>query len=48
MNSWEKFNGTSLPNKEAFYSELDKEGITNEDYAHAQNVLEVFEIKKSW
>ena len=29
MNSWEKFNETSLPNKEAFYSELHKENITD-------------------
>ena len=43
--SWEKFNKSSLPNKEAFYSELNKEGITDKDYAHAQNVWEVFEIK---
>ena len=38
MDSWEKINEISLPNKEAFYSELNKEGITDEDYAHAQNV----------
>ena len=29
MNSWERFNETSLPNKEAFYSELNKENITD-------------------
>ena len=45
MDSWEKFNETSLPDKEAFYSELNKEGITDEDYAHAQKVWKVFEIK---
>ena len=45
MDSWEKFNETSLPDKKAFYSELNKEGITNEDYAHAQKVCKVFEIK---
>ena len=33
------------PNKEAFYSELNLEEITDEDYEHAQKVLEVFEIK---
>ena len=33
MNSWEKFNETSLPDKESFYNELNKEGITDEDYA---------------
>ena len=45
MNSWEKFNETSLPDKESFYSELNKESITNEDYADAQKVWEVFEMK---
>ena len=45
IDSWEKFNETSLPDKKAFYSELNKEGITDEDYAHAQKVWKVFEIK---
>ena len=45
MDSWEKFNEASLPNKESFYSELNKEGITDEDYVHAQKVWEVFKIK---
>ena len=38
MDSWEKFNETSLTDKKCFYSELYKEDITNEDYAHAQKV----------
>ena len=45
MDNWEKFNETSLPDKKAFYSELNKEGITDEDYAHAQKVWKLFEIK---
>ena len=45
MDSWEKFDETSILDKEAFYSELNKEGITDEDYAHAQKVWKVFEIK---
>ena len=45
MDCWEKFNGTKLPDKESFYSELNKEGITDEDYVHAQKVWDVFEIK---
>ena len=45
MDSWEKFNETFLADKEAFYSKLNKEGITNEDCAHAQKVWKVFEIK---
>ena len=45
MDSWEKFDKTSLPDQEAFYSKLNEEGISDRDYAHAQKVWEVFEIK---
>ena len=47
MVSWEKFDETSLPDKEAFYSKLNEEGISNIDYAHAQKVWEVFGIKNN-
>ena len=46
MDSWEKFNETELPDKESFYSELNKEGITDEDYVHAQKVWDTFNIKR--
>ena len=36
---------TSLLDKETFYSELNKEGITDENSAHAHKVWKVFEIK---
>ena len=45
MDSWEKFNETTLSPKEAFYNELNKEGISDEDYVHVQKVWEVFEIR---
>ena len=45
IDSWEKCDETSLPSKEDFYSELNLEGISDEDYAHAQKVWDVFEIK---
>ena len=45
MYSWEIFDETSVPPKEDFYSELNLEGISDEDYAHAQKVWEVFEIR---
>ena len=45
MDSWERFNETSLPNKKAFYSELYLEDITDEDYIHAQKVFEEFKLK---
>ena len=45
MDSWKRFNEESLPDKESFYSELNKEGITDEDYAHAQKVWDTLNIK---
>ena len=45
MDSWKRFKEESLPDKESFYSELNKEGITDEDYAHAQKVRDTFKIK---
>ena len=36
MDDWEKFNETSLPVKEDFYSHLNMEDITDADYAHTQ------------
>ena len=45
MDSWEKFDETTLPPKKAFHSNLNLEDIRDEDYAHAQKVWEVFEIK---
>ena len=38
MDSWEKFNETALPPKEAFYSNLNLEDISDEDYKHAQKI----------
>ena len=45
MDSWERFNETSLPDKKVFHSKLNLEDITDEDYAHAQKVWQVLEIK---
>ena len=45
MDSWEKSDETTLTPKEAFYSNLNLEDISDEDYAHAQKVWDVFEIK---
>ena len=44
MDSWEKFDGTTIQSKEDFYSNLNLEGISDENYAHAQKVWELFEI----
>ena len=45
MDSWEGFDETSLPDKEAFHSKLNLEDITDEDYAHGQKIWKEFEIK---
>ena len=39
MYSWKRFNETSLPEKEAFYSSLNMEDITEVDYKHAKIVF---------
>ena len=39
MDSWERFNETSLPDKEAFYSNLNMEDITDVDYRYAKRVF---------
>ena len=44
MDSWERFDETSLPDKEAFYSNLNMEGITNIDYSHANKVFKEFKM----
>ena len=45
MDSLEKLKETTLPPKEAFYSRLNDGGISDEDYAHAQNVWKTFKMK---
>ena len=45
MDSWERFNEISLPDKESFYRQLKNEHITREDYEHAQKVWSTFNIK---
>ena len=45
MDSWQRFDETSLPYKEAFYSNLNMEDITDTDYRHANKVFKEFKIK---
>ena len=40
MDSWEKFDETTLPPKEAFYSEITLEDISDKDYLHAQKMFQ--------
>ena len=42
MDSWERFNETSLPPKKEFCSELTPEDITDKDYNHAQKLIEEY------
>ena len=44
MDSFDKFND-KLPRKEEFYSILNDEHISDEDYKHAQNVWNTFSLK---
>ena len=39
MDSWEKCDETTLPPKKAFYSNLNLEDISNENYAHARKSM---------
>ena len=41
----EKLDETSIPPKVAFYSKLMGDGITHEDYQHAQTVWKEFNIE---
>ena len=45
MDSFEKFNKTELPTKEEFYSILNNEHISDEDYYHAENVWNTFKLQ---
>ena len=45
MDNWERFNETMLPPKKSFYSELNLEDISNEDYKHAQKIWDTFNIQ---
>ena len=39
MDNWERFNETSSPNKESFYSNLNIKNIKDIDYTHGNNVF---------
>ena len=45
MDEWNKFDEKELTVKESFYSNLMMEGISDTDYAHANNVFKKFDIK---
>ena len=45
MDSWERFNKTSLPSKNEFYSNVNMEDIDDIDYRHGNNVFNKFELE---
>ena len=45
MDSFEKFSQTEVPAKEHFYSILNDQHITNDEYEHARKVWKTFKIK---
>ena len=45
MDSFEKFDQTKLPTKDQFYSILNDQHITDDEYDHAKKVWKTFKIK---
>ena len=45
ITDWNKFTGTKLPMREAFYSKLNMSGVGNKDYEHANRVWKEFGVK---
>ena len=45
MDNRERFNETSLPNKESFYCSLNMENIGDNDYRHGNNVFKEIKLK---
>lgn len=45
MDSFQKFGDQQLPPKEDFYSILTDEGISDEQYEHAQKVLDTLGVR---
>ena len=45
FDNFNKLSTDHLPPKEVFYSVLNDSGISEEDYQHAQNVWEIFDMK---
>ena len=44
MDNWERFNETSLPSKESFYSNLNMKNIDDTDYRRGNNVFNKFKL----
>ena len=46
LDDWEKFNETSLPEKENFYSHLNMDNITDVSYVHANEIVKILKQKQ--
>ena len=44
IDNWKRFNETSLPSKESFYSNLNMEKMEDIDYRHGNNVFNKFKL----
>ncbi|KAK5644575.1 hypothetical protein RI129_005875 [Pyrocoelia pectoralis] len=44
VDSWERLSETELPHKDAFFSQLRNEGVSDDEYAHALTVWNTFSI----
>ena len=47
MDSFQKFDYKELPTKDEFFSITTQEGITNEQYRHAQQIWDTFKMKST-
>ena len=45
MDNWNKFNETSLPSKEEFYSNLNMSNISDKEYEYANKLWNTLNIK---
>ena len=45
MDNWQRFNESSLPDKKAFYSNLNMNNITDVDYRHGKKIFKKFKLK---
>ena len=48
LNSYERFEETCLPPKDCFFNTLTNSHITDEDYQHAKNVWDKFQMKTNY
>ena len=44
IHNWERFNETSLPSKESFYSHLNMKNIDDIVYRYGNNVFKIFKL----